>query len=269
VNAIPVSDNFAANINKTSLNSDTLIPSAMSNDYFKKSKFPKKNIFGSQIQMQNESSVNNSPLRGKKMYLGVDKLSYMDRAIDLTQSDYKRFRLGKLADNIIGNFGRRNNSLDPSKKGIKVIFYILGSKFVSLKHPYEWDVKQRNKDPFSYIKSPKKVSPKVNNSSFEKSYYKDNSKNNDPINRGKEIAERMHLMDRDQINRSAFMNTKYIKNFSTIGNNTDQIYNLKGKALEDIKSMTNFFKTKGKKRDVSLKVGENTSVSEHLTCIER
>ena len=67
--------------------------------------------------MQNGNNVNNSPFRGKKMYLEGDKLSYMDKAIDLSQPDYKRFRLGKLATNIVGNFGNRNKSLEPTKKG--------------------------------------------------------------------------------------------------------------------------------------------------------
>jgi hypothetical protein len=112
------------------------------------------------------------------MYEGEERLSYMDRAVDLSQPDYKRFRLGKFADNVIGKFGKRNHSIDPLKKGT----------FVALKHPYEWNIKPKQPIPHSFIHSPKGPSGKVNNSSFDEKYYQENQKNNNAVLKGQEIA---------------------------------------------------------------------------------
>lgn len=125
----------------------------------------------------------------------------MGSAVELSQPEHKRLRLGKFAQNVINRFGRRNNSIDPVSKGT----------FVSLKHPYEWNIKQKPPAKHSFIHSPRDASDKVNNLSFENSHYKDNLKNNDPISSGQEIAKRMNYMNREKLNRSSFMNTKYLK----------------------------------------------------------
>lgn len=134
------------------------------------------------------------------------------------------------------------------------------------------------KDPTSYIRSPSEVSTKVNNMNFASRHYKLNVGNNDPMSTDNQIAERMRIMYReklnnsttekpDQLQKTVFMNTKYLKNYSTIGD-SDTMYNLKSHVLDDPRSMTNFFKNKGKKPDVSLKVGHN-SVSSFLFFVKQ
>lgn len=128
--------------------------------------------------MQGGSSKVNNPERGKKMYYGEERLSYMDRAVDLAQPDYKRFRLGKIAKNVVNKYGKRNYSIDAVKKGT----------FTELKSPYEWDSKPAPPIKHSFISVSRDTSPKVNNSSFDAKIYKENAANNDPISKGHDIA---------------------------------------------------------------------------------
>jgi hypothetical protein len=188
----------------------------------------------------------------------------MDKAIDLSQPEYKRFRLGKLANNVVNKFSRRNNSIDQTSSQK----YQKPWEFIDLKHPYEWNIKQLKKDPTSYIRSPSEVSTKVNNMNFASRHYKSNVGNNDPMSTDNQIAERMRIMYREKLNNSTiekpghlqktvFLNTKYLKNYSTIGD-SETMYNLKTHVLDDPRSMTNFFKNKAKKPEISLKVGNNS-----------
>ena len=131
----------------------------------------------------------------------------MDQACDLSQPDYKRFRLGKLAHNVVGRMGKRNNSLDPVHKGT----------FIPLKHPYEWEPLEKKPIPFSFIKGSKSPSNKVTNSSFDQKEYNENVKNNNSIAKGNEIALRLNYIGKEDLNKSTHMNTKYLKNYSTLG----------------------------------------------------
>ena len=59
------------------------------------------------------------------------------------------------------------------------------------------------------------------------------------------------------------MNTKYLKNYSTLGeiNTVFKATYEKNQILVDPKSMTQFFTNHTKNRDVSPKIGHSTSVS--------
>ena len=135
--------------------------------------------------------------------------------------------------------------------------------FVALKHPYEWNIKKKPTILHSYIENQKDSALKVNNSSFDKSVYKENLKKQDPISHGKEIAQRLNYMNREDLNKSAFMNTKYLKNFSTIGGGSSPLKSTyqRNSILNDAKSMTNFYKNSRKNTEVSSKVGQNFKVS--------
>ena len=255
VSSIPVSDNFASKINSMNSSSPNFIPAAVTTEYFKKNKFHLKDVFGKSLKMQKSKCSPNTVERGKKWYYGDDRLSYMDKAIDLSQPDYKRFRLGKNGSQVVTKFSKRNYSIDPPKKGV----------FTSLKHPYEWNIKDKPLVKYSMMQTTQRdSSPKVNNSSFDNKVYKENLKKNNPINHGKEIAARLKYMNKEELNNSAFMNTKYLKNFSTFGGNGSPIKTVykRNPILYDPKSMTDFYKNNVvKKRDISPKVGQSFSVS--------
>jgi hypothetical protein len=77
-----------------------------------KSQFPKK-VFGRSIIVG--TNIINNPEKGKRVYYGEDKLSYMDKSVDLSQYDYKRFNLSKCANNVMNMLGKRTNSIEPCK----------------------------------------------------------------------------------------------------------------------------------------------------------
>ena len=104
VSSIPVSDNFASKIDKMNPANSEFIPSAVTTEYFKNNKFNPKDIFGRSLQIQTGQKSPITLERGKKMYYGSDKLSYMDKAIDLSQPDYKRYMVGKTSKNIENKF---------------------------------------------------------------------------------------------------------------------------------------------------------------------
>lgn len=176
----------------------------------------------------------------------------MDQAWDLSQPDYKRFRLGLVAQNIVGRSNKRNNSFDPINKGT----------FIPLKHPYEWDTQDKKPVPYSFIKESKAPSNKVTNSSFDQKEYNENAKNNNPIAKGNEIALRLNYINKEDVNKSTFMNTKYLKNYSTLGTEeNDGFSQSKSLALLDPRSVVEIMSKNPNKKEVSAKVGNNVIVS--------
>lgn len=170
--------------------------------------------------------------KGKKVYQNDERLHYMDQALDLSQPDYKRFRLGKYAHNVMSKANKRNNSIDSVPKGT----------FVPLKHPYEWDAAEKKPVPYSFIKNPVAPSQKVTTNVFSQSVYNDGAKNNNPVAKGMEIATRLNYMERDELNKSAFMNTKYLKNYSTLGSDPrDGFSKSKNTVLYDPKSVSGMY----------------------------
>ncbi len=95
VSSIPVSDKFASSIDKLNPKSSNFIPMAVTTEYFKKNKFESKDIFGKSVKIPNGEGPMTNSNRGKKMYYGDNKLSYMDKNIDLSQPDYKRYALNR------------------------------------------------------------------------------------------------------------------------------------------------------------------------------
>ena len=139
--------------------------------------------------------------KGIKVYQHEDRLHYMDQSLDLSQPDYKRFRLGKYAQNVVWKSNRRNSSFDAKTH----------DNMKPLKHPYEWDTVDKKPILHSFIPEPKLPSSKVTNSAIKKKEFSENAKNNDPIAIGNEIAIRLKYIKREDQNKSTYLNTKYLK----------------------------------------------------------
>ena len=151
--------------------------------------------------------------KGIKVYQNEDRLHYMDQSLDLSQPDYKRFRLGKYAHDVVGRESKRNNSFDGTTS----------NSAKPIKHPYEWEINEKKPIPHSFIPEPKQPSTKVTSSAVKKNQFIDNIKNNDPIAIGNEIAVRLKYIKRDDQNKSTYLNTKYLKNYSTLNHGGDDV----------------------------------------------
>ncbi|CAI2375017.1 unnamed protein product [Moneuplotes crassus] len=245
VSSLPVSDKFASSIGRMNPKSSNFIPLAVTTEYFKKNRFKSKDVFGKGTKILDIKAPVTTEIRGKKMYYGDERLSYMDKNIDLSQPEYKRYNLQK-PNNAPMPFSKRSYSIDSYKKGT----------FVDLKHPYQWEIKPKQKINYSFIQEPKETSGKVNNSSFKKSVYKENWKKQNPLHHGKEIATRLNYIEKGGLNDSNCMTTKYLKNFSTI----EEVSPLKSAYRKNLgfnatNSVNNFYKTPKKREEVSVKVG--------------